>query len=78
MVQPNGLHECSEIKKHRGRQRYTMLNMLVYILLSPSNSTYHTIFWLWYVYYFLSLYKFVIYANIYIDIGTTLQVKLKY
>ena len=51
--------------------------MLVYILLSPSNSTYHTIFWLWYVYYFLSLYKFVIYVNIYIDIGTTLQVKLK-
>ena len=29
------------------------------------------------MYYFLSLYKFVIYANIYIHIGTTIKVKLK-
>ena len=29
------------------------------------------------MYYFLSLYKFVIYANIYIHIGTTIQVTLK-
>ena len=29
------------------------------------------------MYYFLSLYEFVIYANVYIHIGTTIQVKLK-